>query len=61
MAVPSIWRDINEYVKLFFDHSSQNVRKCVANMLAISHSFDITLFNGQSKGQANVKQFFNDI
>ncbi|CAF5071150.1 unnamed protein product, partial [Rotaria sp. Silwood1] len=55
MAVPSIWRDINEYVKLFFDHSSQNVRKCVANMLAISHSFDITLFNGQSKGQANVK------
>ncbi|CAF1048161.1 unnamed protein product [Adineta steineri] len=59
--IPSIWSHINQHAKLLIDHSHKGVRQQIINVLSISLSFDITLFNGKSTRQPNVDQFIDFI
>ncbi|CAF3248683.1 unnamed protein product [Rotaria sp. Silwood2] len=59
--IPSIWNAISEHAKDLLDHNFKNVRDRVANVLSISLSFDMTLFNGKSTRQLNVDHFIDAI
>ncbi|CAF1134879.1 unnamed protein product [Rotaria sordida] len=59
--IPSVWCKINDYAKTLLDHPYKDVRESIANILSISISFDITLFNGKSTRQPNTSQFIDTI
>ena len=59
--IPSIWREINEQTKLLLDHSSSAVRQRVSILLALSISYDVTLFDGKSTRHPSINQLMNDL
>ncbi|CAF0841748.1 unnamed protein product [Rotaria sordida] len=54
--IPSIWCDIYEHAKDLLDHSFKSVREHIATVLSMSFSFDVRLFNGDSKRHPNINQ-----
>ncbi|CAF4800212.1 unnamed protein product [Rotaria sp. Silwood1] len=59
--IPSIWCTINEHAKQLLDHPSKAVRERIAHVLAISFSFDITLFNGRATRHPDINQCIDTI
>ncbi|CAF3941557.1 unnamed protein product [Rotaria sp. Silwood1] len=59
--IPSIWCTINEHAKQLLDHPSKAVRERIAHVLAISFSFDMTLFNGRATRHPDINQFIDTI
>ncbi|CAF2618988.1 unnamed protein product [Rotaria sp. Silwood2] len=59
--VPSIWCTINEHGKQLLNHPFKAVRERIAHVLAISFSFDVTLFNGRSTRHPDFNQFIDTI
>ncbi|CAF0793633.1 unnamed protein product [Rotaria sordida] len=54
--IPSIWCTIHEYARELLDHSFKPVREHIANVLSMSFSFNIRLFNGKSTRHPSINQ-----
>ncbi|CAF0736207.1 unnamed protein product [Didymodactylos carnosus] len=59
--VPTMWTTINEHAKELLDHPFKAVRERIANVLAMSLSFDIELPNGQSIRHPDVNKFIDSM
>ncbi|UJR24623.1 hypothetical protein I4U23_005997 [Adineta vaga] len=59
--IPSIWCEINKQTKTLIDYSSSDIRERVATLLALSISYDVTLFNGKSTRHPSVNQLIDEL
>ncbi|CAF4233790.1 unnamed protein product [Adineta steineri] len=59
--IPSIWCEINEQTIRLIDHSSSDVQSRLTDLLALSISCDVKLFNGNAKRYPNVNQLIDNL
>ncbi|CAF1230867.1 unnamed protein product [Adineta steineri] len=59
--IPSVWCEVYKHIAELLDHSSLSVRIRIADVLALSMSHDVTLFNNQSTRQPNINVFLDTI
>ncbi|CAF1939925.1 unnamed protein product [Rotaria magnacalcarata] len=59
--IPAVWHTINDHAKDMLAHPYKSVRECIASILGISLSHDITLPNGQVTRHPSVDLFSDGI
>ncbi|CAF3998522.1 unnamed protein product, partial [Adineta steineri] len=59
--IPSVWCEVYKHIAELLDHSSLSVRIRIADVLALSMSHDVILFNNQSTRQPNINVFLDTI
>ncbi|CAF4139596.1 unnamed protein product [Adineta steineri] len=60
-CIPSIWSEINKQTIRLIDHSSSDIQSRLTNLLALSISCNVKLFNGNAKRHPNVNQLIDNL